>query len=85
MTKTIGIALFVAILGGTLHADNRVDCSKLDKYADGHTYHQGDVVWWNPGNGAGGGEYRCKDSTCPSAPTSSGWERAADCQLGTNK
>jgi hypothetical protein len=83
MTKTIGIALFVAILSGTLYAD--VDCSKLATWVDGHTYHQGDVVWFNPHNGGQGAEYRCKDSTCTSNPVNNGWERAAECQIGTNK
>jgi hypothetical protein len=55
MTKAIGIGLFVAIVsvGGTLYAGDEVDCSRLDTYADGHTYNKGDLVYWKNGAAAG--------------------------------
>ncbi len=85
MTKALGIGLFVALstVCSTLYAGESVDCSKLSKYADGHTYHEGDLVWWKNGPAAGA-EYRCKDILCSTKPWASGWEKAGECRIGSD-
>jgi hypothetical protein len=84
MTKAIGIGLFVAIVsvGGTLYAGDEVDCSRLDTYADGHTYNKGDLVYWK--NGAAAGAETAARTFIAVRPAS-GWEKLAECRIGTQK
>lgn len=85
MRKTIGIGLFVAIVGvsGTLYATDFTDCSKLEKYVDGKTYHQGDVVWYTFGGGEHPAPYRCTRVLCATNPHMGGWDKTGECKLGT--
>ena len=85
--KTLGIGLFVVAvaLGGTLQADDKVDCSSASKFSDSTTYKRGDVVHWSMGGGAAT-EYRCTAASCKSgSPTGAGWEKVGECRTGTAK
>ena len=92
MIKTVGIGLFVAIVGvslgirsGTLHADDKVDCSSASQFSENHEYKKGDKVWWSSGGGAAN-EYRCTAGTCKNqTPTFAGWEKVGECRTGTAK
>jgi hypothetical protein len=92
MIKAVGIGLFVSIVGvvlgirsGTLHADDKLDCSSASKFSDSHEYKKGDTVWWSSGGGAAN-EYRCKSGTCKDlTPTVASWEKVGECRSGTAK
>ena len=84
MTKTIGIALFVATLGigGTLYADDQVDCSKIPQKEGNKQYSKGDIV--KDFVTTGMWEFRCASSDCTRSATSAysnyPWERVAKCK-----
>ena len=89
MIKTLGAGLFVAIIGlglgartRTLQAEDKVDCSKIQRWKDLHNYNRGEVVALVR-YADGATEYKCNDLVCGSQPPGHPWDRVADCQQGT--
>jgi len=90
MIKTIGIGMFAAVVGMGLgiravavHADDKVDCSKVSKFDDHKKYAKGDLVWYSSGGSAM--QYRCKAIQCTQIPGMSEWEKLSECRIGSYK
>jgi hypothetical protein len=61
-------------------ADSPVDCSRLKRWGDAHTYEQGDVVWYDNGPYYAN-KAQCSVESCRGVPStvSKTWKNLGSC------